>query len=65
MWRCPAWASENGKGGAWKPRGSILNLSPEWQTLQGRVGAYQLYHEVNLQGMMNEADMNFIKENFH
>ena len=29
---------------------------------KGRVGAYQLYHEVNLQGMMNGADMNFIKE---
>ena len=29
---------------------------------KGRVGAYQLYHEVNLQGMMNEANMDFIKK---
>ena len=64
MWHCPAWASENGKGGAWKPR---VGEYPKFVTrmanhFKGRVGAYQLYHEVNLQGMMNEADMNFIKE---
>ena len=64
MWHCPAWASENGKGGAWKPK---VGEYPKFVTrmakhFKGRVGAYQLYHEVNLQGMMNEADMNFIKE---
>ena len=63
MWHCPAWASENGKGGAWKPK---VGEYPKFVTrmakhFKGRVGAYQLYHEVNLQGMMNEADMNFIK----
>ena len=64
MWHCPAWASENGKGGAWKPRvGEYPKfVSRMAQHFKGRVGAYQLYHEVNLQGMMNEADMNFIKE---
>jgi hypothetical protein len=64
MWHCPAWASENGKGGAWKPRvGEYPKfVSRMAEHFNGRVGAYQLYHEVNLQGMMNEADMNFIKE---
>jgi hypothetical protein len=64
MWHCPAWASENGKGGAWKPRvGEYQKFVTRMaQHFKGRVGAYQLYHEVNLQGMMNEADMNFIKE---
>ncbi len=64
MWHCPAWASENGKGGAWKPRvGEYPKfVSRMAEHFKGRVGAYQLYHEVNLQGMMNEADMNFIKE---
>ena len=64
MWHCPAWASENGKGGAWKPK---VGEYPKFVTrmakhFKGRVGAYQLYHEVNLEGMMNEADMNFIKD---
>jgi hypothetical protein len=64
MWHCPAWASENGKGGAWKPRvGEYPKfVSRMAEHFKGRVGAYQLYHEVNLQGMMNEADMNFIKD---
>jgi len=64
MWHCPAWASENGKGGAWKPKvGEYPKfVSRMAEHFKGRVGAYQLYHEVNLQGMMNEADMNFIKE---
>ena len=64
MWHCPAWASENGEGGAWKPR---TGEYPKFVTriaqyFKKRVGAYQLYHEVNLQVMMNGADMNFIKE---
>ena len=62
MWHCPGWASESGKSGAWKPR---IGEYPEFtkrmaKHFKGRVDAFQLYHEVNLQGMMNEADMNFI-----
>ncbi len=62
MWHCPGWASESGKSGAWKPR---IGEYPQFTTrmakyFKGRVDAFQLYHEVNLQGMMNEADMNFI-----
>ena len=63
MWHTPAWASESGKAGAWKPR---VGEYPKFvarmaKHFKGRVGAYQLYHEVNLQGMMNEANMDFIK----
>ena len=64
MWHCPAWASESGQAGGWKPRAGEY---PRFVTrvakhFKGRVGAYQLYHEVNLQGMMNEANMDFIKK---
>jgi hypothetical protein len=64
MWHCPAWASESGQAGGWKPRAGEY---PKFVTrmakhFKGRVGAYQLYHEVNLQGMMNEANMDFIKK---
>ena len=64
MWHCPSWASESGKGGGWKPRAGEY---PKFVTrmakhFKGRVGAYQLYHEVNLQGMMNGANMDFIKK---
>ena len=62
MWHCPGWASESGKSGGWKPRvGEYPAFTKRIANhFKGRVDAYQLYHEVNLQGMMNEADMNFI-----
>ncbi|MBT5717089.1 MAG: hypothetical protein HOI70_09260 [Opitutae bacterium] len=62
MWHCPGWASESGKSGAWKPRiGEYPQFTKRMaKHFKGRVDAFQLYHEVNLQGMMNEADMNFI-----
>ncbi len=62
MWHTPSWASVSGKGGAWRPKDG---LHAEFVTriakhFKGRVGAYQLYHEVNLQGMMKDADSDFI-----
>ena len=62
MWHTPAWASESGKGGAWRPK---PGLHAEFATriakyFKGRVDAYQMYHEVNLQGMMKGADSQFI-----
>ena len=62
MWHCPGWASESGKSGGWKPKvGEYPAFTKRIANhFKGRVDAYQLYHEVNLQGMMNEADMNFI-----
>ena len=62
MWHCPGWASESGKAGAWKPRVGEYPAFTERMArhFKGRVDAYQLYHEVNLQGMMNGAGMDFI-----
>ena len=62
MWHTPRWASVSGNAGPWRPR---TGLHAEFVTrmaehFKGRVDAYQLYHEVNLQGMMNEADSRFI-----
>ena len=62
VWHCPAWASESGKAGAWKPkenhyRDFVTRLATHFK---GRVNAYQLYHEANLQGMMNGGDVDFL-----
>ena len=62
MWHTPRWASVSGNAGPWRPR---TGLHAEFVTrmaehFKGRVDAYQLYHEVNLQGMMEEADSRFI-----
>jgi hypothetical protein len=62
MWHTPSWASVSGKGGAWRPKDG---LHAEFITriakhFKGKVDAYQLYHEVNLQGMMKDADSKFI-----
>jgi len=64
MWHAPAWASVSGKGGPWRPK---KGLYPEFvariaKHFKNRVDAYQLYHEVNLKGMMNDADSAFIIE---
>ena len=63
-WHCPGWASESGKSGAWRPKKDkyaqfATRLASHFK---GRVGAFQLYHEVNLQGMMNGGDIDFVKE---
>ena len=61
-WHCPAWASESGQAGAWRPKaGKYAEFATRLAThFKGRVGAYQLYHEVNLQGMIKEADIGFV-----
>ena len=61
-WHCPAWASKSGKAGAWRPKeGKYAEFATRLaKHFKGRVGAYQLYHEVNLQGMMKEADIGFV-----
>ena len=61
-WHCPAWASESGKAGAWRPKaGKYAEFATRLaRHFKGRVGAYQLYHEVNLQGMINGADIDFV-----
>ncbi len=62
MWHCPGWASETGKAGAWRPKAGkyaefVTRLARHFKH---RVGAYQLYHEVNLQGLINGADIDFV-----
>jgi hypothetical protein len=61
-WHCPGWASESGRAGAWRPKaGKYAEFATRLAThFKGRVGAYQLYHEVNLQGMINGADIDFV-----
>ena len=62
MWHTPHWASVSGKGGAWRPKPGFHAkfVSRIANFFKGRVDAYQLYHEVNLQGMMKDADSTFI-----
>jgi hypothetical protein len=62
MWHCPGWASESGRAGAWRPKtGKYAEFATRMaKHFKGRVGAYQLYHEVNLQGMINGADIDFV-----
>lgn len=62
FFHCPAWASESGKAGGFKPKkdlfqGYVKRIATHFK---GRVDAYQLSHESNLQGLMNGADIDFI-----
>ncbi len=62
MWHAPAWASVSGKAGPWRPKPGyhaefVTRMAKHFK---GRAGAYQLYHEVNLKGMMNDGDSSFI-----
>ena len=62
LWHTPSWASESGKGGPWRPKSGLYAefVTRIAKYFKGRVDAYQLYHEVNLKGMMNDADSTFI-----
>ena len=61
-WHCPPWASKSGQGGGHRPKvGKYAEFATRLaKHFKGRVGAYQLYHEVNLQGMINGADIDFV-----
>ena len=67
FFHCPAWASESGVSGGQRPK---LGTFPAFisriaKHFKGRVDSYQLSHEVNNQGMMKGADVDFlIKEIF-
>ncbi|EDM29351.1 hypothetical protein LNTAR_23214 [Lentisphaera araneosa HTCC2155] len=61
-WHTPAWASVNGEAGS---QSSKPGLYKEFVTrlathFKGRVHAYQLSHEANLEHMINEGDMNYL-----
>lgn len=64
LWHCPAWASESGQSGPWRPKpGEYEKFVRRLATyFKGRVHAYQLYHEANLQGMMKDGDIDFLIE---
>ncbi|WDE99461.1 cellulase family glycosylhydrolase [Lentisphaera profundi] len=61
-WHTPAWASVNGEAGSQR---SKPGLYKEFVTrlathFKGRVHAYQLSHEANLEHMINEGDMDYL-----
>ncbi|MCA9269552.1 MAG: hypothetical protein KDA41_13820, partial [Planctomycetales bacterium] len=58
----PAWASESGRAGGFKPKdGLFAQYVRRIAThFKGRVHAYQLSHEANLQGLMEGADADFV-----
>ncbi len=62
FFHCPAWASESGKAGGFKPKKDLFQeyVKRIANHFKGRVDAYQLSHESNLQGLMNGADIDFI-----
>lgn len=62
FFHCPAWASEFGKSGGFKPKaglfeGYVQRIATHFKS---RVHAYQLSHEANLQGLMHGADVDFM-----
>ena len=59
---CPAWASASGVGGLERPQEGLFAefMGRIARHFKGRVAAYQLSHEVNLQGMMKGADVDFL-----
>ncbi len=62
FFHCPAWASETGESGGVKPKDGLFEgYAKRIAThFKGRVHAYQLSHEANLQGLMKGADIEFI-----
>ena len=59
---CPAWASASGVGGLERPKdGQFAEFVGRIaRHFKGRVHAYQLSHEVNLQGLMKGGDVDFL-----
>lgn len=62
FFHCPAWASESGRAGGFKPKDGLFEgYARRMAThFKGRVHAWQLSHEANLQGLMQGADISFV-----
>ena len=62
FFHCPAWASESGETGGQRPqRGAFpAFVGRIAKHFKGRVDSYQLSHEVNNQGLMEGADVDFL-----
>lgn len=58
FWHCPAWASDSGKAGPWRPKPDQYSafVTRMAKHFKGRVNAYQLYHEANQESMMVDGD---------
>jgi hypothetical protein len=62
FFHCPGWASESGQSGGFKPKqglfeGYVQRMATHFK---GRVDAWQLSHEANLEGLMQGADIDFV-----
>jgi hypothetical protein len=62
FWHCPAWASQSGKAGPWKPKRGLYKAFAIRMArhFKGRVESYQLHHEANLKSMMEDGDIDFL-----
>ena len=62
FFHCPAWASESGESGGQRPKRGAFSafVGRIAKYFKGRVDSYQLSHEVNNQGMMKGADVDFL-----
>ena len=62
FWHCPAWASQSGKAGPWKPKRGLYKAFATRMArhFKGRVESYQLHHEANLKSMMEDGDIDFL-----
>lgn len=62
FYHCPAWATESGVAGGEQPKeGEYPAFVKRFSTyFKGRVHAYQLYHEANLDDMMKGASAEFL-----
>jgi len=58
----PAWASESGQAGGFKPKAGLFeHYARRMAThFKGRVHAWQLSHEANLEGLMKGAHIDFV-----
>lgn len=66
FWHCPAWASVSGEAGGVRPRDDErANFVRRIAThFKGRVDAYQLAHEANLRGFLDDGDFDILLEEF-
>lgn len=62
FFHCPAWAAESGKQGGWKPKKNHFRdfVARVAKHFKGRVEAYQLSHESNLRGYLQDGDIDFL-----
>ena len=62
FWHVPGWATVSGNAGPWRARdGEFAKFATRIAThFKGRVGAYQLAHESNLNGFIKDGDMHYL-----